>query len=164
MTNRDFINNVNVNESNSFSNLLHHIDPEFEDEINIVEQSRYYSNNEFKTMWDKTKSGIKIINLNCGGLSSIFNRFKMFISSCNAILSPVSVITIQETHFTTNTDLSFYELPECTLISDITQIISFGGIAIYIHNSFSFSRLHTENLHSKSQVYESLFIEINHKR
>ena len=48
MTNRDFINNVNVNESNSFLNLLHNIDPEFENEINIVEQSRYYSNNEFK--------------------------------------------------------------------------------------------------------------------
>ena len=38
MTNRDFINNVNVNESNSFLNLLHNIDPEFENEINIVEQ------------------------------------------------------------------------------------------------------------------------------
>ena len=54
MTNRDFINNVNVNESNSFSNLLHHIDPEFEDEINIVEQSRYYSNNS-KQFWTKQR-------------------------------------------------------------------------------------------------------------
>ena len=33
---------------NAFLNLLHHIDPKFEDEINVVEQSRYYSNNEFK--------------------------------------------------------------------------------------------------------------------
>ena len=61
MTNRDFINNVNVNESNSFLNLLHNIDPEFENEINIVEQSRYYSNNEFKTILDRTKSGIQML-------------------------------------------------------------------------------------------------------
>ena len=54
MTYRDFINNVNVNESNSFSYLLLHIDPEFEDEINIVEQSRYYSNNS-KQFWTKQR-------------------------------------------------------------------------------------------------------------
>ena len=111
---------------------------------------------------DKTKSGIQIVNLNCGGLPSKFNRFKIFLSSCNDIPSPVSVITIQETHFTHNTDLSFYEPPEYTLVSDIARINSFGGIAIYVHNSFSFSRLHTENLHSNSQVYKSLFIEIHH--
>ena len=75
---------------------------------------------------------------------------------------PVSVITIQATHFTHNTDLPFYELPEYTLISDIARINSFGGVAIYIHNSFFFSRSHTENLHSNSQVYESIFIEIHH--
>ena len=103
-----------------------------------------------------------MVNLNCGGLSSKFNRFKICLSSYNDILSPVSVITIQETHFTYNTDLSFYELPEYTLVSDIARINSFGGVAIYVHNSFSFSRLHTENLHSNSQVYESLFIEIHH--
>ena len=43
-----------------FKNVLHHIDPEFEDAINIVEQSIYYSNNKFKTILDKTKSGIQI--------------------------------------------------------------------------------------------------------
>ena len=111
---------------------------------------------------DRTKSGIQIANLNCGGLPSKFNRFKIFISSCNDTLSHVSVITIQETHFTHNTDLSFYELPGYTLVSDIACINSFGGVAIYVHNSFSFSRLHTENLHSNSQVYECLFIEIHH--
>ena len=161
MTNRDFINNVNVNESNAFYLFLHHIDQEFEGEINIVEQSRYYSTYELKTILDKTKSGIQILNLNCGGLPSKVNRFKIFLSNCNDIISPVSVITIQETHFTYNTDLSFYELHEYTLISDIARINSFGGVAIYIHNSFSLSRLHTENLHSSSQVYESLFIKIN---
>ena len=96
---------------------------------------------------DRTKSGIQIANLNCGGLPSKFNCFKIFLSSCNDTLSPVSVITIQETHFTHNTDLSFYELPAYTLVSDIARINSFGGVANYVHNSFSFSRLHTENLH-----------------
>ena len=95
-------------------------------------------------------------------MPSEFNRFKICLSSYNDILSPVSVITIQQTHFTHNTDLYFYELPEYTLVSDIAHINSFDGVAIYVHNSFSFSHLHTENLHSNSQVYESLFIEIHH--
>ena len=66
------------------------------------------SNNEFKTILDRTKSGIQIVNLNCGGLPYKFNRFKIFLSSCNNTLSPVSVITIQETHFIYNTVMSFY--------------------------------------------------------
>ena len=111
---------------------------------------------------DRTKSGIQIVNLNCGWLPSKFNHFKIFLSSCNDTLSPVSVITKQETHFTHNTDLPFYELPEYTLVSDIARINSFGGVEMYEHNLFSFSRLHTENLLSNSQVYESLFIEIHH--
>ena len=61
---------------------------------------------------DKTNSGIQMLNLNCGGLPSKFNRVKMFISSCNYILIPISVITIQDIHFNHNTDLYFYELPE----------------------------------------------------
>ena len=55
-----------------------------------------------------------------------------------------------------------YQSTHCTLISDTARINSFGGVAIYINNSFSFDRLHTENLHSNSQVYEILFIEIHH--
>ena len=93
-----------------FFNLLHHIDPEFEDEVNIVEQSRYYRNNTIQNNFGQTKNGTQILNLNCGGLPSKCNRFKMFLASYNDIPSPVSVITIQETHFTHNADPSFYEL------------------------------------------------------
>ena len=63
-----------INESISSLNVLHHIEPNFENEVNIVEQSGYYSNNEFKTILDKTKSGIHSFNFNCGGLPSKFNR------------------------------------------------------------------------------------------
>ena len=66
---------------------------------------------------------MQIVNLNCGGLPFKFNRLKIFLSGCNDTLSPVSVITIQETHFTHNTDLSFYELPEYTLVSDIARLL-----------------------------------------
>ena len=61
----------------------------------IVERFINYSNDEFKTILDKTESGIHILNLNCGGLPSNCNSLKLSLSSCNATLIPISIITIQ---------------------------------------------------------------------
>ena len=44
----------------------------------------------------------------------------------------------------------------------MARINLFGGIAIYVHNSFSYSRLPNGILKQNSPVYESMFIEINH--
>ena len=128
MVNRDFINNTNINESNSLVDLFRHIDPDFDNEINIIDHSLYVSDVEFRDTIDRSKGTLKMLNLNCAGLSAKFDKLKIFLSTCNNQHNPISVITLQETHITATTDLSQFDIPEYTLISDITRINNSGGI------------------------------------
>ena len=59
-----------------------------------------------------------------------------------------------------STDTILFNLSDYTLISDPACINSFGGLATYVHNSFSFKITSIEELNQNSTVYESMFIEI----
>ena len=49
MTNHNsFIHNIGRNENNSLSHLLETISPDMEDEFNVIEQSKYYDDTDFK--------------------------------------------------------------------------------------------------------------------
>ena len=165
MINREFINNQNINESNSLVDLIQHMDPDDENEFNTIEHSLYYDNVGFRDVVERTKGTLSILNLNCGGLSAKFDKLKLFLTNCNDSLHPVSVITLQETHFDIDTELQYFDIPGYTMINDIARINSFGGLTVYLHNSFSYKRLFSDNFHQTSPVYESLLIEIhnNHR-
>ena len=163
MTNREFILNRNINESNSFVELLQQMDPHYEDELNVIDNSIYYNTEEFKNTFRSVNGTLRILNLNCGGLSSKFNKLKIFLDNCNHAERPTSVITLQETHFTAFTEITMYELPDYTTVYDEARINTFGGVAIYVHNSFSFTRIDNHILKQNSDVYESMFIKLQNK-
>ena len=73
---------------------------------------------------------------------------------------PFSVITLQETHISADSDLNQYHIPEYTLVYDPSRINSFGGVAIYVHNSFSFNRLGNKDFKQNSDVLEGIVLEI----
>ena len=160
MINCEFINNQNINESNSLVELIQHMDPDFEDEVNIIEHSKYYDEDEFKSMTECMNGTLQILNLNCGGLSAKFNKLNLFLANCNHSRFPISVITLQETHFNSSTDFNYYNIPGYTMINDPARINSFGGVTIYLHNSFSYTRLPADTFKQNSPVYESMFLEI----
>ena len=71
----------------------------------------------------------------------------MFRSRCNDILIPISVITIQDTHFTHNT--------EYTLVSGTALLISLlGWQFIYIHSTFL--------VYIQNTFIQKYLIEIHH--
>ena len=160
MINCEFINNQNINESNSLVELIQHMDPDFEDEVNIIEHSKYYDEDEFKSMTECINGTLHILNLNCGGLSAKFNKLNLFLANCNHSRFPISVITLQDTHFNSSTDFNYYNIPGYTMINDPARINSFGGVTIYLHNSFSYTRLPADTFKQNSPVYESMFLEI----
>ena len=51
-------------------------------------------------------------------------------------------------------------MPGYTLVYDEARINSFGGVAIYVHDSFTFTRLDSDTFKQNSTVYESMFLEI----
>ena len=77
---------------------------------------------------------------------------------------PLSIITLQETHITSCTDITAFLLPDYTLVFDLDCLNNFGGVALYVHNSFTFSRLPFDKYNQNSDVYESIYIEIFNKK
>ena len=104
-------------------------------------------------------SGVHLA-LNIGGLNSKFDKLKLFLAECNNDTSPLSVIPLQETHFTSEIDVNYFQLPGYTMVNDFARLNKCGGIAIYVHSLFSLKRLDASKFLQNSTVYESMFLEI----
>ena len=93
-----------------------------------------------------------------------FDKLILFWASINTAC-PFSVITLQETYISADSDVSLYHIPDYTLVYDPARINSFGGVAIYVHNSFSFNRLGNEEFHQiQTYVLEIFNKSIKHKK
>ena len=46
------------------------------------------------------------------------------------------------------------------MVNDFARLNKCGGIAIYVHSSFSLKRLYASKFLQNSTVYESMFLEI----
>ena len=140
--NRPFMNNTGLNENNCFSNLIHHISPNIENEINIINHSTYYNDDDFRDVLKNTKSELSILNLNCLNLNRRFDLLKLFLVDVD-INSQIDCITLQGTCFNENTDMTFYNIPGYSLISSPCRLSTHCGVAIYFHmkgNLSTFSR------------------------
>ena len=149
MANNHFLHNENINESNSLVELTEQLNPGTENEINIINHSRYYTNEDFR----ETDGSLRILNLNYRGLKSNFGKLETFSMTSNNNDSPISIITLQETHITSRTYITAFLLPDYTLVFDLACLNNFGGVALYVHNSFTFSRLPIDKYNQNSDVY-----------
>ena len=163
MANRDFLKNRNINEGNSLLDLVQNISPDSEDAVNFTDHSIYYNDQNYKECIARSNGALRILNLNCGGLNAKFDNLKFFLAECNNTMFPLHVITLQETHINSNSDILYFDLPGYTLVYDLARINTFGGVAIYVHDSFSFNRLDTVAFKQNSTVYESMYLEIYNK-
>ena len=111
--------------------------PDYENELNFIEHSLYYSDREYKACMARTNSELRMLNLNIGGLNSKFDKFKLFLAECNDDKFPLSVITLQETHLSPEIDINCFQLPGYTMVNDFARLNKCGGIVIYVHSSFS---------------------------
>ena len=142
---------------------MQNISPDSEEELNFIDHSIYYTYQDYKECISRSKGALKMLNLNCAGLNAKFNNLKIFLTECDNNLLPLHVITLQETHIDSNADVQYFKLPGYTLVYDLARINSFGGVAIYVHDSFSFTRLDIDTFNQDSSVYESMYLEIYNK-
>ena len=154
--NRPFMNNTGLNEQNSLTNLIKYISPDMENETDIMNHSRYYNDTDFKAVLQQSNSEISILNLNCQMLGAKLNKLKLFLSDVDNN-SNITCITVQETWFNEHTDLDFYTIPGYTLISNYCRISTHGGVAIYLHNDFSYE---LKSIHNTSLMFENISLEV----
>ena len=119
-TDHSFLDNTYINESNSLVNLVDH--PSNEHELYLIEHSIYYNNETFRQEISNVNGSISVLNLNCGGLNTKFDKLKLFLAFCNDMNRPISVITQQETHLDSSTYTILFNLSDYTLISDHAQL------------------------------------------
>ena len=162
--NRSFVNNTDLNEENSLAHLIEKLDPINEGEVNPIQHSNYYSNEEFMGEHRQIDGKLSILNLNCQCINSKFDKIKLFLEGINNNSMPFSVITLQETWADNETDMNFFNIPNYTMVYEDSRLSKHGGLVTYIHNTSSFERLSSDNMYNQnSTVYESMFLKIYKK-
>ena len=78
MANRDFLANHNINKTNSLLDLVQNISPDCNEEVNYIDQSIYYNDQDYMECIGRSKGVLRILNLNCGGLNAKFDRLTFF--------------------------------------------------------------------------------------
>ena len=156
----NFIHNTGLSKDNSLVHLIDSFNENVDEEISVIEHSKYYEDNEFIEISSATPRKLSIINLNCQSLNAKFDELQVFISNiCSN--STIDVITLQETWFDDKTNLSLYHLEGFDLINIPRRLSKHGGLIIYVKNTFSYSLL---DLIPESDVFEGVFITIQNKQ
>ena len=155
-----FIHNTGLNENNSLTHLLDTISPDMEDESNIIEQSKYYDDADFKDALQQYNVNVSVLSLNCQSINAKYDKLKLFLDVVNTH-NPISIICIQESWCHDEIDINCFSLPNYTLINSYRRLTAHGGLIMYVHDDFAFNEIN-ENLpitHT-STLFESLFVEV----
>ena len=155
-----FIHNTGLNENNSLSHLLDTISPDMEDESNIIEQSKYFDDADFKDALQQYNKNVSILSLNCQSINAKYDKLKLFLDEVNTY-NPISIICIQESWCQDEIDIKCFSLPNYTLINSYRQLTAHGGLIMYVHDDFAFNEINEKlPITHTSTLFESLFIEV----
>ena len=75
--NNQFIHNTGLNKDNFLTDLFDAISPDMENEVDLVQSSKYYNDENFKIELNGINSRLCILNLNCQSI--MLNMFMLFV-------------------------------------------------------------------------------------
>ena len=155
-----FIHNIGLNEENSLSHLLDKISPEIGNETDLIEHSKYYNDVDFKNLLHNANSKISMLSLNCQSINAKFDKLKFFLGDVNKD-HPISVICIQESWGHEEMEMSYFSLPNYSMVYKNRRLSTHGGLILYIHDDFAFKELNNEiAISHESNLFESIFVEL----
>ena len=150
----DFLDNVRLNAVNSLTHLLNTSDS---DELNVIQHSPYFSDDDLLQSSIHTSNGLSILSLNCQSLHAKFDYIKLLTEKFAASNCPLQVLCLQESWFSPETDLSSYVIPGYHMISSGHYASTHGGLVIYLYEKWSYR---IKNYETESQIWENQKIEI----
>ena len=108
-----------------------------EEEISMIEHSRYYEDIEFARITNSPRK-LSMINLNCQCLNAKFEEIQGFISEiCHN--SGIDIITLQETWIDHENSLLPFQLESFDLINIPRKLSKHGGLIIMSNFLFLFN-------------------------
>lgn len=157
----EIIQNIGGLEKNSLISIYNQNHIDIEEEPHLLRNSPYLSTDMFNELMKSKKDVFKCLCLNIQSLNAKIDQLRIFLNTlpeyCN-----IDVILLQETWLDHNSDLSLFQLPGYTLISQPFRITSHGGLAIYLRTEFQYENLDIED--NISDIWESQFIKVRINR
>ena len=77
-------------------------------------------------------NGFGILSLNCQSLHAKFDYIRLLVDKFAANNCPLQVLCLQESWFSSDTDLSPYRIPGYHMISTGHYASNHGGLVIYV--------------------------------
>ena len=124
-----FVNGVQLDMMNSLTHLLNTAESE---ELNAIQHSPYFGDDVHD------KYTFSIVSLNCQSLHAKFDYIKVFVDKFINNNTPIQVLCLQESWFSTDTDLSLYKIPGYHMILTGHYASNHGGLVIYLHNKWDY--------------------------
>ena len=131
----NFVDNMDLNISNSFTHML---DTENSDELNVIRCSPYITDDLLLQFMENRKYGLNILSLNCQSLHAKFDYIRLLIDKFMQKDCPLQAICLQETWFSSETDLSLYSIPGYHMISTGHYASNHGGLVIYLNKKWEY--------------------------
>ena len=114
--------------------------------------SEYYTDNEFVKAFTTSDKSFSILNLDIRSISKNIGKLKEYL---DIIKHNFSIITIQETWFTEDTCLEYYNLPDYSLESINRIDCNVGGVGVYISNAIDYKvRTDLKGTNGRQKTYE----------
>ena len=140
---------MQLNTTSSFTHLL---DTENTDELNDRRHFPYTSADELIESRLSSKNGLSILRLNAK-----FNYIRLLIDKFANNNCPLQVNCLQESWFSSETDLSLYMIPGYHLISTGYYASTHGSLVIYLNKILDYTIKPKNTL---SKLWEKQVIEI----
>ena len=149
---------IEINSINNVMNSNNQQANDINDELisDPIPESLYHSIEQFNNFQMINKNKFRIMSINCQSLNSKYNELKFILDHCMDIGAPVHVLVLQETHIKDKTTACF-GIDGYNFISQPAIINQSGGLAIYLHEDFSYEHVLGE---VSSNIFESQFIKI----
>ena len=100
------------------THLLDAISPDEENATVLIEHSKYFNDLGFKNVLRNQNSKMCLLSLNCQRINAKFDKLKKFIDYVND-QSPISVICIQESWEHSKMDITYFSIPNYTMVCQI---------------------------------------------
>ena len=153
-----FLDNVGLDASNSLTHLLNEYNTPTDDEVNLISNSLFYSEDQFIDIHSH-RTGLSILSLNIRSINANYTEFKLFIDRVNSN-NPLSVICLNECWLEATHNMSDFYLPGYSLFHTTEKCCGHGGLMIYVHDQFSAKPLKiNEDIHG----WERQCIQLSHK-
>jgi hypothetical protein len=147
-------NNASLTDLFCDSNMETDVD---NNEPSLFQNSSYYLDSDFIELLDSKTNIFTVISLNCQSLNAKFDQLTAYIQMYNSSNSKICAICLQESWLTADSDLSLLQINGYQLISVGKSSSAHGGVAIYLHDTFSYK---ISDCCIDSDIFDMQFIEV----